>query len=138
MATGIPGSTARQNAAQQVHYLRFAVNWSDNGIASGLGKQWLPKGAVITGTSVYVGAAFNAATTNVLTVGTNATYDNIVAAGDADEAAVAITNGIKPTGTALGPLATDAQVFAKYAQTGTAASAGSAIVVIQYIPNNDL
>ncbi len=139
MATGTPGSSARQNSTQQVHYLRFAVNYSDNGLASGAGKQWLPKGAIVTSTSVYIGAAFNAATTNVVTVGTNATYDNIVAATDVDESGVTpLTNGIKPTGTALGPLAVDAQVFVKYAQTGTPATAGSAVVVIHYIPNNDL
>lgn len=139
MATGTPGSSARQNNTQQTHYLRFSVTYSDNGLASGVGKQWLPRGAVITSTSVYVGAAFNAATTNVLTVGTNsAAYDNLIAAGDVDESAPALTNGVKPTGTALGPLAADAQVVVKYAQTGTAATAGSAVVVIHYIPNNDL
>jgi hypothetical protein len=139
MATGIQGSTARQNRTQETHYLRFAVNYNDQGLAAGVGKQWLPKGAIIVGSSVYVGTAFNAATTNIVTVGINsAAYDNIVAAGDADESAVALTNGIKPTGTALGPLAADSQVFVKYAQTGTAATAGAAVVMIQYIPNNDL
>jgi hypothetical protein len=139
MTTGTAGSTARQNSQQQVHYLRFAVNYNDSGIANGVGKQWLPKGALIVGADVYVGAAFNAGTTNVLTVGTNATsYNNIVAASDADETTVALTKGIKPTGAALGPLAADAQVFAMYAQTGTAATAGAAVVVISYIPNNDL
>lgn len=139
MTTNTLGSTARQNSAQLVHYLRFAVNFNDPGIASGIGKQFLPKGAIIKDTSVYVGAAFNAATTNVLTVGTNAaSFNNIVAGADVDETTIAITNGIKPTGTALGPLAADTQVFVTYTQTGTAATAGSAVVVIQYIPNNDL
>jgi hypothetical protein len=139
MTTGTAGSTARQNSQQQIHYLRFAVNYNDAGIASGVGKQWLPKGALIVGADVYIGTAFNASTTNVLTVGTNATsYNNIVAAADADETTVALTKGIKPTGIALGPLAADAQVFAMYAQTGTAATTGSAVVVISYIPNNDL
>ncbi|WP_315831117.1 hypothetical protein [Bradyrhizobium prioriisuperbiae] len=140
MVTNTQGSSARQNSTQQVHYLRFAVNYNDSGIANGIGKQWLPKGAIITGTSVYVGTAFNAATTNVLTVGTNSTaYDNIVGTADVDEsAAVPLTNGIKPSGAALGPLAADAQVFVKYAQTGTAATAGAAVVVVHYVPNNDL
>jgi hypothetical protein len=139
MTTGTPGSTARRNALQLVHYLRFTVNYNDAGIASGVGKQWLPAGALITGSDVYVGTAFNAATTNVVTVGTNATsYNNIVGSADVDESTVALTKGIKPTGTALGPLAADTQVFAMYAQTGTAATAGTATVVISYIPNNDL
>jgi hypothetical protein len=139
MTTGTPGSTARKNALQLVHYLRIGVNFNDQGIASGVGKQWLPAGALITGTDVHIGTAFNAATTNVLTVGTNATaYNNIAAAGDVDETAVALTKGIKPTGTALGPLAADTQVFVMYTQSGTAATSGAATIVISYVPNNDL
>jgi hypothetical protein len=139
MTTGTPGTTARQLPYQVVHTLRIKVNYNDAGVAAGAGKQWLPKGAIITSTSVQVGTAFNAGTTNVLTVGTNASnYDNIVAAADADETALAITNAIKPTGTALGPLAADARVFVKYTQTGTAATAGIAIVLIHYVPDTDL
>jgi hypothetical protein len=139
MTTGTPGTTARQLPYQVVHTLRIKVNYNDAGIAAGVGKQWLPKGAIITSTSVQVGTAFNAGTTNVLTIGTNAgNYDNIVAAADADETALAITNAIKPTGTALGPLAADARVFVKYTQTGTAATAGSATVLIHYVPDTDL
>lgn len=134
-------TTARQTQFQQEHYLRFAVNFNDVGISSGVAKQTLPAGAVITSTSVYIGAAFNAVTTNVLTVGTNdpTTLNNIVAAADVDETvATTLTNGIKPTGTALGALTADAIVYVKYTQTGTAATTGSAIVIIKYTPNNDL
>jgi hypothetical protein len=139
MATGSLGSTARQNTSQEVHYLRFAVNFNDAGIASGIGKQFLPTGAIITDTSVFVKTPFNAATTNALTVGTNAgAFNNIVAAADVDESAIALTNSIKPTGAALGPLPSDTQVVVTYTQTGAAATAGSAVVMIKYIPNNDL
>jgi hypothetical protein len=139
MATGTAGTTARKSASQLIHYLRFAVNYNDTGISSGVGKQYLPAGAIIVGTDVYISAAFNAGTTNVLTVGTNTTTDNnIIASGDVDETATGLTQNVKPTGTALGPLSADAQVFAKFAQTGTAASAGKAYVVIKYIPDNDL
>jgi hypothetical protein len=139
MTTGIAGSSARQLNQQQTHYLRFSVGYSDPGIAAGAGKQWLPKGALILRTSIHVGTAFNAGTTNVLTVGiNNPSYDNIVAAADVAETATGLTQNVKPTGTALGPLASDAQVFALFAQTGTSASAGQATVVIEYVPNNDL
>jgi hypothetical protein len=139
MTTGTPGSTARRNSTQQVGYLRFTVNYNDPNISAGNGKQWLPAGAVIIGTDVYVGAAFNAGTTNVLTVGIeNPTYADIVSAGGLNEAATGLTTGILPTGAALGPLAADSQVFAMYTQTGGAATTGQAIVVIKYIPNNDL
>lgn len=139
MATGTAGSTARKNASQLVHYLRMAINYNDTGIASGVGKQWLPAGAIILGTDVHVATAFNAGTTNVVTIGTNSTsYNNIIASGDVDETATGLTQNVKPTGTALGPLSADAQVFAKYAQTGTAASTGKCYVVIKYVVDNDL
>src|SRR5882672_2082508 len=139
MPTNSPGSVAREvHGLQVVHTIRFTVNYNDAGIAAGVGKQWLPAGAVIVGTDVVIATAFNAGTTNVLTVGTNAaSYNNIVAGGAAPENAVALTNGIKPSGAALGPLANDVQVFATYNQTGTAATAGKAHVVVRYAPNND-
>ncbi len=138
MATGSPGSTARKNTSQQVGYLRFAVNYNDPAIASGNLKQWLPAGAVLIGTDVNIVTAFNAATTNVLTVGLAGVADNIVAAADVTEGTAALTLNVKPTGTALVPLAADSQVSVTYTQTGTAATAGKAIVVVKYVCDNDL
>lgn len=131
---------ARKNDIQLLHYLRFHVTYSDAGIATGVGKQTLPKGAIIVGSDVFINGSFNAATTNVLTVGTNGTTaNNMVATGDVDETvATALTKGIKPTAAALGPLAADAQVFVKYTQTGTVASAGDAYVIVNYVVDNDL
>jgi len=129
---------ARKNALQLVHYLRFAVNYNDVGIAAGVNKQMLPAGAVIIGTDAHVVQAFNAATTNVLTVGLAGVADNIIAAGDVAENAVGLTQNIKPTGTALGPLAADSQVKVTYTQTGTAATTGRAIVIVKYVVDNDL
>lgn len=138
MATGTAGSTARQSHNQQIHYARFAVTYSDAGIATGVSKQTLPAGALILGTAVYIGTTFNAQTTNVLTVGTNGTTaNNVVASGDVDETTSAITQNIKPTSAALGALAADVPLYVKYTQTGTAATQGSAIVVVTYVPNND-
>lgn len=139
MATGTAGTTARRSSVQMVHYLRMVINFNDTGISSGVGKQYLPAGAIIVGTDAYVNTVFNAATTNVLTVGTNSTsYNNIIAAADVDETATGLTQNVKPTGTALGPLAADVQVFAKFAQTGTAATTGKAYVIIKYVVDNDL
>jgi hypothetical protein len=138
MTTGIQGSTARRNSSQQVGYLRFAVNYNDVNIANGNTKQWLPAGAIITDTSVYVSTAFNAGTTNVLTVGLGSSNNTVVASGQVTPGSTGLTNAIVPTGNALGPLASDLQVNVTFTQTGTAATAGQAIVMIKYIPNNDL
>jgi hypothetical protein len=138
MTTGIPGSTARKNTTQQVGYLRFTVNFGDTGISAGVNKQWLPAGAIITDTSVMIATAFNAGTTNVLSVGLGASNNTIVAAGAVAPGTVGLTNAIVPSGNALGPLVADSQVNVTYTQTGAAATAGQAIVIIKYIPNNDL
>ena len=130
--------SARKNALQLVHYLRFAVNFNDPGIAAGVNKQMLPAGAVPIGSDVLVVTPFNAPTTNVLTVGIGAVADNLVAAADAVETAVGLTQNIKPTGAALGPLAADGQVKAYFAGTGGAPTAGKAIVIIKYVVDNDL
>jgi hypothetical protein len=129
---------ARRNALQLVHYLRIAVNYNDPGIAAGVAKQTLPAGAIIIGTDVLVTTVFNAATTNVLTVGCAGVADNIVAAADANEAALGLTQNIKPTGTALVPLAADSLVKVAYTQTGAAATTGKAIVIVKYVVDNDL
>jgi len=137
MTTGTPGSTARKNALQLVHYLRFTVNYNDVNVAGGNTKQWLPAGAIIVGTDVQIVTAFNAGTTNTLSVGTvGDTGTDIVNAQSV--AATGLTQNVAPTGAALGPLAADKQVVTSYAQTGTAATAGQAVVIVKYIPNNDL
>jgi hypothetical protein len=128
----------RQYQTQQVHYLRFDVNYNDTSVSTGILKGTLPAGAIITSSSVLITTAFNAGTTNVLTVGGNSSsYNDIVASGDVDETATGITNAIKPTSSSLGKLAADRDIYVMYAQTGTAASAGAATVIIHFIVNND-
>lgn len=128
----------RENVPQTVCYIRKKVTFADAGISAGVPVEWLRKGSIILGTDVLVTTVFNAVTTNVLTVGINSTaYDNIVAAGDVSEAAVALTQSIKPTGTALVPLAADSQVFVKFTQTGTAATTGEAYVIIKFVNDRD-
>lgn len=123
----------RRDPRQVLNTLKKTVNFNDAGISSGLAfANSLPLGAFITGTWVAIVTAFNAVTTNVLTVGTNSTtYNNLVAAADVDEATIATTQvlrGIGPT------IAASAAItpYVKYTQTGTAATAGQAVVLITY------
>lgn len=128
--------TARDAQEQQVLFLRFTANYNDNSMASGVVKGVLPQGAIIIGTDVYTNTSYNANSTNVFTVGSNSTQlDNIVPdAAFAESTQGAIFYDIKPTGTALGPLAADTTVQVKYTQTGpTAATQGQTTVVIKYI-----
>lgn len=125
----------REYHTQQVHYLRKTVNFNDAGIASGVYMGTLPAGAQIVDTVVNVVTAFNAVSTNVLTVGTNSTsYDNIVGSGGVDESSA--TGQRVTTGLSL-EFASDADVYVKYTQSGTAANAGQAVIVVAYAANND-
>ncbi len=120
-----------------LHCLQLVVNYNDTGISTGKAfSKYLPKDAEVVYTKVRITAAFNAGTTNVLTVGTNSTsYDNLVAAGDCDEATTGAD--IVWTGAELDTSSVPLLPYAKYTQTGAAASAGRAIITIAYFPPVD-
>ncbi len=136
MTTNTAGSEARELSFQAVHYLKKRVNYNDTGISSGIKMpNALPAGAEILFTAVKIKTAFNAGTTNVLTVGQNSSsYNDIVAAGDVDESVTGNTQ--VGTGADL-DITADTSVFIKYTQTGTAATAGVAEIIIAYAADND-
>ena len=127
-------AVAQQYHQNLVHYLRKEVNYNDPGIASGIVVGRLPANAQVTQAVARVRTTFNAGTTNVLTVGTNAAnYDNIF--GTADVAEGSAGNNAAPLAN-LQEVLTEADVFVKYAQTGTAATQGKAVIHIAYTVNN--
>lgn len=141
MATNVDlrGLSARQDPRNVPNTLRKTFNFNDAGIASGvlIGPDALPQGAFITGVWVEIVTAFNAVTTNTITVGTNSpNFNNIVSSADitgnggasiGTQVAI-VTRGL---GRALAASA-DTQVSVKYAQTGTAATTGQGVLVIEY------
>lgn len=119
------------DGVQSLHYLLKTVNFSTANIANGVRiNRALPNGASIAFCIVKIKMAFNAGTTNVLTVGTNsASYNDIVAAGDVDESvaeAVLVMTGADLT------ISADTNVYVKFTETGTAATTGSAEIIIYY------
>lgn len=122
---------AREYHTQQIHYLRKSIAYNDTFPVT-VGK--LPAGALIVKpiSGVQVNTVFNAATTNVLDIGTDSNddlYGTDLALGTAtfvplDEAVSMV-------------VAAETLITATYAQTGTAATAGAGEVVIAYIPDND-
>ncbi len=126
----------RQFHTQQVHYLRKKVNYNDANIGTGVIMGTVPAGSQITDIGINVQTAFNAATTNNLLLGTAAAGNQIATTTDS----AAGSTGFKrvTTGAALAPFAADTDVFVTYTQTGAAATAGVAHIVISYVPNNDL
>lgn len=121
---------ARQLHTQQIHYFRKRVNFNDAGIGAGVVFATVPAGSMIVLQSVRVSTAFNAATTNALNVGTTA--------GGTQLFTDAATAGARQPTIANLSFAADADLFVQYAQTGTAATAGVADIVIGFVPNNDL
>lgn len=123
----------RQDPRQVANVLKKLVNFNDAGIANGVAfDNSLPLGAFILRCLVEIVVVFNAVTTNVLTVGTNATtYNDIVNAADINEGATGVTEVTRSYGRSLAATA-DKVPFAKYTQTGTAATTGQAWIVIEY------
>jgi hypothetical protein len=137
--TDLRGLSARQDPRNVSNTMRKTVNFGDVGISTGIaiGPDALPLGAFITDAWVEVVTAFNAGTTNTLTVGTNSpNYNNIVASGDLPgNGTASLSTGVSRVGRGTGrslAATADTQVFVKYAQTGAAATAGQAVVVIEY------
>lgn len=86
----------------------------------------LAAGDVVVQAWAQVTTAFNAGTTNVITLGNGSTADKFLAAADVTEG----STGVTPTG-GKGPFTAETgagTLRATYAQTGTAASAGVARV----------
>ena len=128
--------TARNSGTQQVHFIGRDVTFATVGIGTAdtvkIGR--IPAGSFICAAYVRITTAFNAATTNVLTVGQNATANtDIVAAGELNEGATGVS--VVLTGASL-TFANDTDIYVRYTQTGTAATAGAATIVITYIPPN--
>lgn len=133
MATGSPGSTARQLSIQAVHYLRKKITFADNGKTVDVGT--IPAGALllkpISGVSVAV--AFNGDTTNTLDIGpsTDAGTDLWATA-----LALGTTTFVQIDEAVSNLVSVDTKVQAKVTSSASA-SAGEGYIVIAYIPNND-
>ena len=123
----------RQDPRQVANTLKKRFQYNTAGIASGVAfDNALPEDAVILAVIVEIITAFNAGTTNVLTVGTNSSsYNNLVAAGDVDEAAVATTQVLRGIGGSI-LRAAELVPYVKFTETGGVATAGDAEVTIVY------
>ena len=118
---------ARVLPYQAVHYIENTLTFDSGVVTIGT----LPAGAVILRaiSGAQVNVAFNAASTNVIDIGTTANDD--LFATDLAGGTIAFVRFDEAV-TQL--LAADTTFTATYAQSGTAATAGSARIVISYIP----
>jgi hypothetical protein len=135
MTTNSPGSSARQLAWQATHTKRYTVNFNDPGVSAGVQFLVLPQGAYIVDAQIEIVTPFNAGTTNPLTVGTNGpTFNNIISIADVNAAVAGVTVATRGWGRALAAAA-DTGVSVLYAPTGTAATQGQAVIIIEFEGN---
>ncbi|MBV8474520.1 MAG: hypothetical protein JO107_10275 [Hyphomicrobiales bacterium] len=138
---------ARGYPGQTVQYYRATINFNDPRIASGVWFGTLPQNAYILSIDAQVVTAFNAGTTNTVTIGATAANANeIVASGITAgtpgiyhlTSAAGLGNAITNNTTYQTALNGAVPLYAKYAQTGTAATAGQVIVIVAFVKNDDL
>jgi len=105
------------------------VKYNTSGVADGVKICDIPKGLIVVKAVAKVKTAFNAATTNVLTVGFKTNKNELLGTND-------ITEGT--AGTYTKDMWVEAgendAVYAKYTQTGTAATAGEAEIYLMVVP----
>lgn len=130
---------ARQLEYQVVHCLRVDVAFDTPGISSGLLVGYLPPHTVLLDVWYKVSTTFNAGTTNVLTVGTTATANEILdaaTAGSSISEAAGAPAKVVPLSTFNPLIETKTPIYVKFDQTGTAATQGAATLVMNYLPNS--
>lgn len=132
MPTGTVGVAARQDPRQVSNTLKKTINWNDVGIATGVAfENYLPQAAFILRVLTEVVVAFNG-TTPAVSIGTvGAAYNNIVAAGDLNPAAIGVYESTRALGRSL-TAAANVLPFAKSTNGGGGPSAGQAITVIEF------
>lgn len=114
-----------------VGHIRRTVEWDDAGIAAGIPIGALEAGAIPLRAGVLVQAAFNAGTTNVLVLGSSADDDGLITSVNAGAGVLGVKAG---TGAQLGiPLGANTVFYARFTQTGTAATAGKATLWVEYL-----
>lgn len=114
-----------------VGHIRRTVSFDQSGLAAGIPVGALEKGSIPLRAYAVIETAFNAGTTNVLVLGSAADDDGLVTSANSAAGATGLKAG---TGALLGaPLAADTVFFAKFTQTGTAASAGKATLVVEFV-----
>jgi hypothetical protein len=122
---GIPRLTQYQRFTASVSGSTSTMRASPAGVLFGT----IPAGAMLVLQNVRVNTAFNAGTTNALNVGTTA--------GGTQVFTDAATAGARSPAIPNLSFAVDTDLFVAYAQTGGAATAGQADIVVGFAPNND-
>ena len=136
-------TVARANQTQQTSYYRLTINYNDSNISTAQKFGRLLQNTFISNVACHVTTAFNAVTTNYVTLGTTSSPSEIMNPSIATKSIAPGTLGYQQitAATSLGVSVTsaaDVDLYAMYKQTGTAATAGAVTCILEFIPNNDL
>lgn len=130
------GSQARNTGYQVAHYIRKTITFAQFAAAGGSVRVGtIPGGSMLDEGQCRIDTAFNAGTTNPITVQTlGGSAGEILASADITSG----TPGGYTNGRALAvQIPNDIDVMATYTPTGTAATTGQATFVLPYFPNNE-
>lgn len=104
------------------------IKYNATGVSTGVKLCDIPANVIVTKATAVVKTAFNAGTTNVLTVGTNDDIDNILGSSDITEGTAGAYTVNK-----FAEYTTKKALKAKFTETGTSASAGEADIYIEVV-----
>lgn len=137
MAANTTGIPARQYEQQLLHFMRrqIAFNTPLIGTDDRVQVGTLPAGAVVYDTIVKVSTAFNAGTNNLINVGIVGDDDGLLDETDIDATSAEFQSSRRGCDLTF---TEDTPVYVTYDQSGTAADAGVAEVIVAFIPDNDL
>jgi hypothetical protein len=125
---------ARSSGDQTINYLRAPITFAmgNSGVVQ-VGT--VPAGCVLLRAYVVVTTAFNAGTTNAVKVGIVGSDASILSTVTVSTAGVIATTSALATATATTTNPTvDTQIICTSLMTGTVATAGAGIVVVEYAP----
>lgn len=119
-----------------VGHVRRTINLTDANIATGIPVGALEAGAIPLRAYAIIQTVFNAGTTNVLVFGSAADDDGLVTSANSASGVLGLKAG---TGAELGtPLAANTVFYAKFTQTGTAATTGKATLVMEFVNKREV
>jgi hypothetical protein len=136
MSTNVTGNQVREYTHSSLHYYRRTIAFDTPavGVVETIDIGTLPAGAVIYDAIVKVNTPFNAAGDNLINVGIAGTPDAIVDETDIDATSAEFQSSRRGCDLSF---AVDTPIFATYTQSGTAATAGEAEIIVLYVPDND-
>ena len=144
-----PQFSPQQYNSAQTHYIRFSVNFNSCVLVAGtcsfkVGA--VPYNSYVLRASQQVYTAFNSGTTDTVAVGTASGGAQLVAAQTVHAATaglpltvVAANLGTAATGNGIASTGANGgfDIWVTYTQTGAAPTAGSAVIILEYIAPND-